>query len=340
MKPLIGHCFMFAMRPAILMARKTQQKKASTMDRIDAMRLFLRVADAGSFSRAANDLGIGQPTVSRRIQDLEHRLGAELFQRTTRALSLTEAGERFRQRARLILSEFDVAEAEARGLDGEPIGLLRITAAHSLARRVVVPLATRFLDAHPHVEIDLIEDDRVIDLVEEGVDVAFRFGDLPDSSLMARKLGETRRRLWAAPSYLEQHGPPAAPSDLENHTAVLFRHASHGRNWRLERDGERVEVDIAKVTRLKVSSGDSVVRAAVEGAGIALLPDWLVCEDADAGRLVEVLTGWQAEPTALHAVWTGGSKLRGKARMFVDFLADQLELAPPVPCSHQSLLVG
>jgi DNA-binding transcriptional LysR family regulator len=172
---------------------------------MDAMRLFLRVADAGSFSRAAQDLGIGQPTVSRRIQDLEHRIGAELFLRTTRARSLTEAGERFRERATRILSEFDEAEAEARGLDQEPVGLLRLTAPHSLCRRIIAPQLAKFLALYPHIRIDLVEDDRVVDLVEEGVDIAFRFGALPDSSLMAKKLGETRRRAWASPTRAIMH---------------------------------------------------------------------------------------------------------------------------------------
>jgi len=172
------------------------------MDRLDAMRLFLRVADSGSFSRAANDLGMGQPTVSRRIQDLEHRLGAELFQRTTRALTLTEAGARFHERAQAILAAFDDAEAEARGLDHEPVGLLRLSAPHSLTRRLIAPRIASFLKLYPHVRIDLLSEDTMTDLVGEGVDLAFRLGTLADSSLMAKRMGETRRALWASPGYL------------------------------------------------------------------------------------------------------------------------------------------
>jgi len=303
---------------------------------MDAMRLFLRVADAGSFSRAAQDLGIGQPTVSRRIQDLEHRIGAELFLRTTRALSLTEAGERFRERATRILSEFDEAEAEARGLDQEPVGLLRLTAPHSLCRRIIAPQLAKFLALYPHIRIDLVEDDRVVDLVEEGVDIAFRFGALPDSSLMAKKLGETRRRAWASPSYIEQRGHPVSPHELGAHTMVLFRHASHGAVWRFRRGEETAEVKVD--ARLKVSSGDTLVTAAADGLGVIIAPDWLVCEEADAGRLVPVLGEWEAEPLELHAVWSGTSKLRGKAKFFVEFLGDALRENPPVPCHVEPLI--
>lgn len=306
------------------------------MDRIDAMRLFLRVADAGSFSRAANDLGIGQPTVSRRVQDLQHRIGAELFLRTTRALSLTEAGERFKARAEMILAEFDDAEAEARGLDHEPVGLLRITAPHSLSRRIIAPHLTRFLDLYPHIRMDIVEDDRVVDLVEEGIDIAFRMGLLPDSSLMAKKLGEVRRRAWASPLYLEQRGHPIKPEELSDHSAVLFRHASHGTTWRFTRGEEVAEVKVDG--RLKVSSGDTLVTAAAGGLGVVIAPDWLVCEEADAGRLVPVLGEWEADPLQLNAVWSGTSKLRGKAKFFVEFLADALRENPPVPCAQEPLI--
>ncbi|MEL6956521.1 MAG: LysR family transcriptional regulator, partial [Pseudomonadota bacterium] len=178
------------------------------MDRLDAMRLFIRVADAGSFSKAASDMGIGQPTVSRRIQDLEHRLGAELFQRTTRALNLTEAGNKFYERAGVILAEFDDAEAEARGLDHEPVGMLRISAANSLARRLIAPQIATFLDLYPHIKCDVIAEDTLTDLVEEGVDLAFRLGELADSRLMAKRMGAVQRLVWASPAFLEKHGTP------------------------------------------------------------------------------------------------------------------------------------
>ncbi|MEL6244852.1 MAG: LysR family transcriptional regulator [Pseudomonadota bacterium] len=300
------------------------------MDRLDAMRLFLRVADAGSFSKAANDLGIGQPTVSRRIQDLEHRLGADLFQRTTRSLSLTEAGERFYTRAQAILEEFDDAEAEARGLDHEPVGLLRITAPHSLGRLVLAPRLASFLKLYPHIKVDMLLDDGLTDLVEEGIDLAFRLGDLSDSSLIAKRMGEARRRLWASPDYLATRGTPASPSDLEQHDALLFRHISGPTQWTLTcEDGQAIQVTVDG--RFRASSGDALTEAAADGLGIILAPDWLVADEVCSGRLKAVLPTWSVPGLAIHCVWTSG-KLKGKAKLFAEHLADALRFADPLPC--------
>ncbi len=300
------------------------------MDRLDAMRLFMRVADAGSFSKAANDLGIGQPTVSRRIQDLEHRLGADLFLRTTRALSLTEAGERFYGRAQSILDEFDDAEAEARGLDHEPVGMLRLTAAHSLGRLVIAPQVTSFLKLYPHIKIDLLLDDSQTDLVEEGVDLAFRLGELDDSSLMAKRMGEAQRKIWASPDYLKDRGTPTTPSHLSDHEALLFRHQSGAIRWTLGCDNTGDTVEIEMDGRFRASSGDALTQAAVDGMGLLLAPDWLVCDRVRAGELVCVLPSWGLPPLSIHCVWTSG-KLKGKAKLFAEHLADALRFAEPLP---------
>ncbi|MEO0983064.1 MAG: LysR family transcriptional regulator [Pseudomonadota bacterium] len=289
------------------------------------MRLFLRVAEAGSFSKAAADIGIGQPTVSRRIQDLEARLGAELFQRTTRALSMTEAGERFYERARMILEEFDDAEAEARALDHEPVGMLRISSTGSLGRLVLTPNAKTFLDLYPHIRVDLMIEDKVTDLVEEAVDLAFRLGDLADSSLMAKKVGEARRALWASPDYLAARGAPKTPGDLADHEALLFRHAGAGGPWTLN-DGDQTQ-DVRVEGRFIASAGEVLAQAAVDGMGVVLAPDWVVRADVRAGRLVRVLDGWEASALPIHAVWSGG-KLRGKSKLFVEHLADALRHMP------------
>ena len=297
------------------------------MDRLDAMRLFLRVADAGSFSRAAADMGIGQPTVSRRIQDLEGRIGAELFHRTTRALSLTEAGQRFYRRAETILAEFDEAEAEARGLDNEPVGLLRISTAQSLGRLVLAPQIASFLKIYPHIRVDMITDDTYTDLVEEGVDLAFRLGALTDSSLMAKKLDVSARGLWASPAYLDHMGSPSAPAELSDHEALVFRQVSGPGAWTLFRDGQ--EVSVAVDGRFRASSGEVLLQAAMDGLGILLAPDWLVSTPVRAGELVQVLPGWQAMPLDVNCVWTSG-KLRGKAKLFAEHMADALRFAEPL----------
>ena len=300
------------------------------MDRLDAMRLFLRVSDAGSFSRAAADLGIGQPTVSRRIQDLEHRLGADLFHRTTRALKLTEAGERFYARAETILEAFDDAEAEARGLDHEPVGLLRITAPHSLGRLVIAPRLSGFLKLYPHIKVDMLLEDGITDLVEEGVDLAFRLGDLADSSLMAKRMGEAKRRLWASPAYLEARSAPQAPADLSDHDTLLLRHASGPVRWTLTCEDGR-EIEVAVDGRFRASSGDVLTQAAADGLGILLAPDWLVAEAVCAGRLTPVLADWAVPGLPINCVWTSG-KLKGKAKLFAEHLADALRFAEPLPC--------
>ncbi|MEM1106913.1 MAG: LysR family transcriptional regulator [Pseudomonadota bacterium] len=297
------------------------------MDRLDAMRLFMRVADAGSFSKAASDLGIGQPTVSRRIQDLEHRLGAELFQRTTRALNLTEAGQKFYERAGGILAEFDDAEAEARGLDHEPMGLLRISAANSLARRLIAPQISAFLELYPHITCDVIAEDTLTDLVEEGVDLAFRLGDLPDSRMMAKRMGAVQRLAWASPAFLAKHGTPQTPSELGALPALIFRQSPAARVWTFRRGAEEVSVNVDG--RLSASSGEVLLQGALDGLGVFYAPDWLVCGEAEGGRLVRVLPDWTGTPLAVHAVWTSG-KLRGKAKLFAEHMADCLRFATPL----------
>jgi DNA-binding transcriptional LysR family regulator len=291
------------------------------MDRIDAMKLFLRVADAGSFSRAAADLSIGQPTVSRRIQDLEHQLGAELFHRTTRALSLTEAGQRFYGRAQDILAEFEEAEAEARGLDQEPVGMLRISAPHSFAKLVITPAVASFLDKYPHVRMDLMTDDTYTDLVTEGVDLAFRLGELTDSALMAKRLFVAYRGIWAAPSYLEKHGAPDCPDSLKDHQGLVFRQSLQGQQWVLKHSETGEERRIMMDGRFRGSSGDSLLQAAVDGLGIFIGPDWLVCPHVTSGELVRVMPEWRGGDLPLSVVWTGG-KLRGKARLFVEHMQE------------------
>jgi DNA-binding transcriptional LysR family regulator len=291
------------------------------VDRIDAMRLFIRVADAGSFSKAANDLGLGQPTVSRRIQDLEASLDATLFMRTTRSLSLTEAGERFYKRAADILVEFDDAEAEARGLDHEPVGLLRISCVSSMARLVIGPRISSFMKLHPHVRVDVLTDDTYTDLVGEGVDLAVRIGSLTDSSLMAKKVAEAPRALWASPEYLAARGTPQHPNDLASHDAVMFRQITQT-EWTLTRNDETVNVKVDG--RFKASSGDLLLQAAQNGLGLFLSASWLVSDCINDGSLVRVLPEWTAAPSPIYFVWASG-KLRGKAKLFADHVAEALK---------------
>ena len=294
------------------------------MDRLDAMRLFIRVADTGSFSKAAADLSIGQPTVSRRIQDLEHQLGADLFLRTTRALSLTEAGQRFYIRARAILDDFEKAEAEVRGLDNEPYGQLRITVPHSLSRVVIAPALAGFMRQYPDLSLDVISDDMYTDIVQEGIDIAFRLGTLADSSLMAKRIAVSPTGLWASPVYAAQMSGIESPSDLPPPDALHLRHKTNQTTWSLTHRTRGNRAELRPNGRFRASSGDMLIQAAQDGLGYILSPDWLVCEKVRGGELVRLLPDWDAEPLPLHAVWSGG-KLKGKARLLVDHIADAMK---------------
>ena len=291
------------------------------MDRIDAMRLFVRVAEAGKFSNAATALGVGQPTGSRRIQDLEAQLDVTLFQRTTRALSLTEAGERFYRRAIDLIADYEAAEAEARGLQHEPVGLLRISCSNSFARRIILPALPTFLEKYPRVRFDIISDDALTDLVEEAIDLAFRFGHLRDSRLMMRKLAESPRALWAAPEYLAKRGTPQSPSELEQHDAVLFRKGLYS-EWELTRGDESLTVRVDGP--FAASGGDNLLQAAQAGLGILLAPNWLVADCVNDGQLVRILPDWELDRLPINCVWTAG-RLRGKTKLFADHVTDILK---------------
>ncbi|MDX1291939.1 MAG: LysR family transcriptional regulator [Hyphomonas sp.] len=293
------------------------------MDRIDAMRLFVRVAEAGNFSKAATAMGVGQPTVSRRIQDLEAQLDVILFQRTTRALSLTEAGERFYRRAVDLIADYEAAEAEARGLQHEPVGLLRISCSNSFARRIIVPAIPAFLEKYPRIRLDILSDDALTDLVEEAIDLAFRFGHLSDSRLMMRKLADSNQALWASPDYLARRGTPEVPADLAHHEAVMFRKGLHA-EWELKRDEEVVSMRMDGP--FTASGADNLVLAAEAGLGILKGPKWLVAESVANGRLVPILPDWNMDDLPVNCVWTAG-RLRGKTKLFADHIADALKTA-------------
>ena len=294
------------------------------MDRLDAMRLFLRVADTGSFSKAAADLDIGQPTVSRRIQDLEAQLGADLFLRTTRALSLTEAGQSFYARARGILEAFEAAEAEVRGLDNEPVGQLRISVPHSLSRVVIAPALASFMRRYPDLSLDVISDDSYTDIVQEGVDLAFRLGELADSSLMAKRIALSPRKLWASPIYIAQLKGVSRPGELTPDEALSLRQQSGAAVWTLSH-GESGETDSVRAAgRFRASSGDMLIQCAQDALGYILAPDWLVCEKVREGQLARLLPEWEAPALPLNVVWSGG-KLKGKARLLADHIAEAMK---------------
>jgi len=287
------------------------------MDRLDAYRLFVRAAETGAISRAAREMGMGQPAASRLLDGLETRLGARLFARSTRSLALTEAGRLALDRARAVLAEAEGLEAAVKGLDRAPAGLLRIAASVAFARAELVPHVAAFLDAHPLMRLDFVLKDERVDPVGDAIDLAFRLGPLEDSRLTARRLCAYERLLVAAPGLT----PPDRPENLAGTPTLDLSGIGYGRRWPLS-DGRRtVEVEVRGETR--ASSGEVVVDLATQGLGVALLPSFAVERALTEGRLVRILPGWSGPPLELHALWAA-KELPRKARAFLDFIALKL----------------
>lgn len=287
--------------------------------------IFAKVAEAESFARAARELGMPKSTVSRKVAELEEQLGARLLQRTTRKLSLTDAGRSYFEHARRIVAEIEAAERAMSELQGAPRGLLRITAPVGLA--FLGPIVSRFLVRYPEVEVAMSCTDRVVNLVQEGFDVAIRAGALQDSSLVARLIGHERWILVASPGYLDRTGVPKTPKDLEAHAAIVFFGGAMERSfWTLERDGVASHVRLS--SRLVVNDIDMVKEAALAGLGIAMLPGSRSIEDIRMKRLSRILPGWQAPAAPMHVVYPSSRHLAPKVRAFVDHLSEQMSPPP------------
>jgi DNA-binding transcriptional LysR family regulator len=292
------------------------------IDSLHALRLFVRVARTGSFSRAGRELGLSQPSVSRIVAQLEEEIGVQLFTRTTRALNLTEAGTDYLARLEPILAALDEAEHAARGT-GELRGKLRIGVSSSLAVRELIPRLPAFLDRHPTLRVDLAMSDQRQDLVSEGVDVALRFGELPDSATAtARLLARCQRILVASPAYLEHHGAPATPAETAQHAMVAGPMSVTGESWTFEKEGRVLSVRVEG--RITVSTNEAAVAAAAAGLGLVSTSQWGCRAELESGALVRLLPDWQMGTTALHAVFAAGRAAKPSARAFVDYLARSL----------------
>ena len=305
------------------------------MDNLAAMQVFVRVVEAGSLSAAGRVLGLAPSSVSRRIGELEAMLGVGLLRRTTRKLSLTEAGETYFERSREILRAVDEASLAVTEKRAGPSGILRITVAASIARRHVAPAIAAFHARYPAVQVAMSVTDRIVDIVGEGFDVALRLGPLDDSSLIARKVGEGRRLVCASPAYLERAGRPEHPAELGSHACLTFRHHPGVSLWHFRRDDEIT--DVRATGPLSADNGEALVAAACAGLGFILVPEWLVDEEIGAGRLVEVLAPYAADPptTPLHAVFAPSPYVPAKVRAFVAFLAERFSRADAWTPSRQ-----
>lgn len=295
------------------------------MDRLQAMATLVRVVDTGSFSAAARQMNIGQPAISKTIAQLEERLGVRLLTRTTRGLTPTEAGMRFCERARRALLEADEADLAARGEGAGLTGTLRVSAATTFARLHIVKLLPRFMATHPELSVDLILDDRVIDLVEEGIDVSLRMGDLADSSAVARRLASSPRSVFATRAYLDQAGTPETPADLAAHDVVIYTQGRSG-SWAFRRDG--TEVSVAVRGRLKASSAEGIRAAVLADMGLTIASAWMFAPELASGVVCPVLDAWTLDPIDLWAVFPSGRLVSAKARAFVDVVAASLAPLP------------
>jgi DNA-binding transcriptional LysR family regulator len=287
------------------------------------MATFVRVVETGSFSAAARHLNVGQPAVSKTIAQLEGRLQVSLLIRSTHGLTPTEAGQRFYERAKLAIQEADEAELAARGAGSGLSGCLRVSAATTFARLHIVPLLPRFLEQHPELEIDVILDDRVIDLIAEGIDVSLRMGSLPDSSAVARKLATGRRSVLATPGYLARAGAPQSPADIAAHDTVLYSQLSN--IWSFQRDGTEASVTVR--SRVRVSAAEGLRAAVLSDMGLTIASDWMFWSELADGSVRRVLTDWTLPPIDLWAVFPAGRMASAKARQFAAFveaaMADQ-----------------
>lgn len=286
------------------------------MDRLQAMAAFVRVVETGSFSGAARHIGVGQPAISKTIAQLEDRLQVRLLVRSTHGLTPTDAGIRFYERAKMVIQEADEAELEARGAGAGLNGRLRVSAATTFARLLIVPRLPDFLAQHPALEIDIVLDDRVIDLVSEGIDVALRMGQLSDSSAVARRLARGRRSVLATPAYLERAGTPSVPADLAAHEAIVYSQLEN--SWMFRKDGTEASVVIRG--RIRVSAAEGIRAAVFADMGLTVNSDWMFAPELESGAVVRVLEDWELPPVDLWAVFPTGRLASAKARAFADFV--------------------
>lgn len=287
-------------------------------DRLLALRTFVRTAHAGSFSRAARDLGLSQPSISRILAQLETEVGAKLLVRTTRAVALSEAGADYLARIEPLVSALEEADHAARGT-GELRGSLRIALSSSFGVREVIPRLPKFLERHPALRIDLGINDQRQDLVVEGVDVALRLGSLPDSSAVARKLAEAPRVLAASPAYLERRGRPRNPEDFASHAMII----GPGPNaWTFTKNGQRISVRVEG--QLTTAANEGAVAGAVAGLGITLTSFWGCRAEIERGDLIRIMEDWAMDPVEVHALFPPGRAASPAARAFIDYLAPQL----------------
>jgi len=305
------------------------------MDRFQEMASFVAVVDAGSFIGAANANNLSKAAISRHMNDLEHRLGVRLLHRTTRRLSLTAEGHAFYARCRELLASVEEAESEITSQSGAPSGLLRVNAPLTFGVLHLAPLWGQFTDMYPKVALDVTLGDRVVDLVDEGYDLAIRIAAMTSPMLVSRKLASTRMVMCASPMYLQKHGTPTHPKELESHRAVSYTYWTGRDEWEFTGPGGPVSVHVKAC--IHANNGDTCRLAALEHQGIILQPTFIVGEDLERGTLVELMPEYRSVELGIHAVYPTRKFLPLKVRRLIDFLVEAFRDPPwsnavrPVP---------
>lgn len=286
-------------------------------DNVTALRLFCRVARTESFTAAGKEIGLSQPSVSRIISKLEKDLGAALFVRSTHAVKLTEVGVNYLDRVEGIIASLDEANHLARG-DGTLKGRLRVGCATSFAVREIIPRIPEFVDANPELQIDFVLTDTMQDLIDQAIDVAIRFGELADSTLIARKIGETQRMIVASPAYLEKAGSPKSPSDLASHKIILGPAGRGAQGWKFSKNGKALSVKVDSPVTVTVN--EAATAAAVAGMGIITTSYWGCKAELKTGQLVRLFPEWEIGFVSVHAVLAGGRHAKPSAKALTDYL--------------------
>jgi len=292
------------------------------MDKLHLMTVFVAVAEAESFAAGARRLGMSPPAVTRAIGALEKRLGVRLFTRSTRFMRTTEAGQRYLEDARRIIAEVDGADEAAKGINATPRGHLAVTAPVLFGKMFVMPAIVDYLERYPEMAVSAFFLDRVVNLLEEGLDVGIRIGELPDSSMRATRVGSVRRVLCASPEYLKKHGTPDKPAALPAHTIIAASGVSPTHEWKFR---QGVKSIAARITpRLTVSSNDAAIEAALRGFGITRLLSYQIASQVSSGRLTILLKEFEPAPMPIHVLHREGSFAAAKVRSFVDLIAARL----------------
>jgi DNA-binding transcriptional LysR family regulator len=292
------------------------------MDRLEAMDAFVRVVDAGSFSGAAKQLHVGQPAVSKTIAQLEKRLGARLLLRSTHRLTPTEAGQNFYEHAKRAIEQADKAELAVRAATGNLSGRLRVHATVAFGLLHVIPRMPSFLAQHPALDVDVVLDDRNIDLVEAGIDIGLRVGRLSNSTLIVRKFGQCQRRVVGTPSYFEAAGVPRDPSDLLTHQVITYDQPLGGVEWTF-RQGD-VEASVSVGGRIHLNTAVGVRECVLADLGVAIASEWMFAPELKAKTVNPVLVDWSLPLVELWAILPTGRQASAKARAFLTFIRKQM----------------